>query len=198
MRELDDTDMEILRMLVEDARRPYSEIADAVDLSPPTVSDRVARLEEVGVIRRFTVDVDRSTLQSGVPVLVDVDLAPGTAGDARSALAARDGVEHVFGTADGHVVFQARVQGGEVESLLADTVPLDDVRSYEVTLLTDVEWIPQVGGSAFALECAECGNTVTAEGESSRLDGDLYHFCCSSCQARFEDRYEELRAGAEA
>ena len=40
MRDIDDTDRELLRLLLEDARRPYSELAEAVDLSPPAVSDR--------------------------------------------------------------------------------------------------------------------------------------------------------------
>ena len=62
MRDIDDTDRELLRLLLEDARRPYSELAEAVDLSPPAVSDRVDRLVELGVIERFTLGLDRSRL----------------------------------------------------------------------------------------------------------------------------------------
>lgn len=67
MRDLDETDIEILELLLSDARRPWSGIAEIVDLSPPAVSDRVARLQELGIIRRFTLDVDRSQLSEGVP-----------------------------------------------------------------------------------------------------------------------------------
>ena len=197
MRDLDETDAEILRLLVDDARRPYSDIAEAVDLSAPAVRDRIDRLREVGVIRRFTVDVDRSQLRAGVPVLVDVTVAPGDVDRVRETLAAADGVEHVFVTADAHVVVQASVPDGDVGTLLEERVGLESVRSFEVDLLTAVEWAPQVAGTDFALECAECGNTVTAEGESARLDGTLYQFCCSSCRARFEERYDELAAGAD-
>ncbi len=196
MRELDETDAEILRLLVEDARRPYSDIAGAVDLSPPAVRDRIERLREVGVIRRFTVDVDRSLLRAGVPVLVTVTVAPVDVERVREALADADGVEHVFATADARVVFQASVPDGDVGPLLDDRVGLDAVRGVEVDLLTAVEWAPQVDDTDFALECAQCGNTVTAEGESSRLDGALYHFCCGSCRSRFEERHAELSADA--
>jgi DNA-binding Lrp family transcriptional regulator len=58
MRDLDETDLEILSLLAEDARRPFSEIGERVGLSGPAVSDRVTRLEETGVIQGFTVDVD--------------------------------------------------------------------------------------------------------------------------------------------
>lgn len=196
MRELDETDLEILQLLVADARRPYNEIADAVDLSPPTVSDRIDRLRELGVIRRFTVDVDRTLLSEGIAVLVDLHVAPGRVSEVRSGVEDVEGVEHVFVTADGHVVFHARLQDGDVEPLLGDALDVDAVREYEVKLLSDSVWYPEPQGVEFALECDECGNTVTREGESARIDGNLYQFCCPSCKAKFEKQYEELKEAA--
>jgi len=193
MRELDETDLEILQLLVADARRPYKEIADAVNLSPPTVSDRIDRLRELGVVERFTVDLDRSLLSDGVAVLVDLHVEPGRVSPVRSGVEGIDGVEHVFVTADGHVVFHARLQDGAVEPLLDEVLDTDDIREYDVRLLADSTWHPDPRGVEFALECDECGNSVTSEGESSRIDGDLYQFCCSSCKARFEEQYEELK-----
>ena len=61
-RDLDKIDLEIVRLLSEDARRPFSDIAEHVGLSPPAVSDRVDRLQEQGIIRQFTVDIDRQKL----------------------------------------------------------------------------------------------------------------------------------------
>ena len=196
MRELDETDLEILQLLVADARRPYNEIADAVDLSPPTVSDRIDRLKELGVVRRFTADLDRSLLSEGVAVLVDLHVEPGRVSEVRSGVEDIDGVEHVFVTAGGNVVFHARLRDGAVEPLLADAVDTDAVREYDVRLLTDSAWHPEPRGVEFALECDECGNSVTSEGESARIDGDLYQFCCSSCRTRFEEQYEELKEAA--
>ncbi len=51
MRNLDETDLEILELLTEDARRPYKEIAEQVGLTPPAVSDRTSRLEDQGIIQ---------------------------------------------------------------------------------------------------------------------------------------------------
>ncbi|NHN61532.1 MULTISPECIES: AsnC family transcriptional regulator [Halorussus] len=196
MRELDETDLEILQLLVADARRPYNEIADAVDLSPPTVSDRIDRLKELGVVRRFTADLDRSLLSEGVAVLVDLRVEPGRVSEVRSGVEDIDGVEHVFVTAGGNVVFHARLRDGAVEPLLADALDTDAISEYDVRLLTDSAWHPEPRGVEFALECDECGNSVTNEGESARIDGDLYQFCCSSCRTRFEEQYEELKEAA--
>jgi DNA-binding Lrp family transcriptional regulator len=197
MRELDETDRTILALLLDDARRSWRDIADAVDLSPPAVSDRVDRLEEIGLIRGFTVDLDRSKLRSGTPVLVDVDVEPDAAGPVREALLDADRVEHVFRTADERVVVTALVEDGAVRDLLAKHVDLGDVRDFEVELLRDRDWSPSVEDVELALTCDECGNTVTTEGESERLDGDAYHFCCESCRDSFVDMYEDLREGAE-
>ena len=193
MHELDETDLGILRLLVADARRPYSEIADQVDVSPPTVSDRVERLEEMGIIERFTLDIDRSKLSNGVSVLIDVDLRPGAVGDIRHRLAELEQVEHVFAAADASVVMQATVHEGEVQAMLADAIDVEKVIQYDVRLLAESFWNPEVDGAEFAPDCDECGNTVTSEGESVRIDGQLHHFCCSSCRSNFEERYQHLK-----
>ncbi|WP_256298064.1 AsnC family transcriptional regulator [Haloarchaeobius salinus] len=195
MRDLDDTDIEILRLLAADARRSFASIGDEVGLSGPAVSDRVSRLEEVGVVRRFTVDVDRSQLRDGTPVLARLALEPGASGEVAAALRAADATEHVFTTADGDVTVHARVPDAAVHRWLDGIVDVSQVRGLEVELVADSEWSPSVGGVDFALSCAECDNTVTSEGTSARIGDDVYQFCCGSCEARFRDRYEELDAG---
>lgn len=72
MRNLDETDIRILQLLMKDGRCAYTDIADEVGLTPPTISDRVARLHDIGVIQRFTVEVDRSMLTRPTSVLVDI------------------------------------------------------------------------------------------------------------------------------
>ncbi|MFW9772189.1 MAG: Lrp/AsnC family transcriptional regulator, partial [Candidatus Thorarchaeota archaeon] len=59
MKNLDDKDKKILEMLIEDSRRPYHEIGKEVDLSESTVRKRVIRLQEDGVIEKFTIKVCR-------------------------------------------------------------------------------------------------------------------------------------------
>jgi DNA-binding Lrp family transcriptional regulator len=199
MRDMDETDLEILQLLMSDARRPYSDIADIVDLSPPAVSDRVARLQEMGVIRRFTLDVDRSQLREDIPVLVrlEVDADTGDREALVDALLDAGAVEHVFTTAEGDVVFHARAPDPDVSGWLSGTIDEDLVAGYEVTLLSGVEWSPDLGGTEFALTCAECGNTVDSEGVAVRVDGELYQFCCSSCESRFRETYERLQREAD-
>ena len=46
-------------MLIEDSRRPYREIAEKADCSESTVRKRVIRLQEEGVIEKFTIKICR-------------------------------------------------------------------------------------------------------------------------------------------
>jgi len=58
-RELDAIDREILYELQRDARRTSSrDVADALDISASTVRNRIDRLEQMGVIRGYHVDID--------------------------------------------------------------------------------------------------------------------------------------------
>jgi len=202
MRDLDETDLEILSLLAEDARRPFSEIGDRVGLSGPAVSDRVTRLEETGVIKRFTVDVDRTKLRAGVPVLVDVELPVGAEStDGSNTLDAarervRDAVEHQFVTAEGDLRVYARVEGRNVREWVVGLFEGVGVEDYTVTLVDEFEWTPSIEGVEFALTCAECSNTVDSEGETARIDGEVYHFCCPSCLSQFRERYQRLEEGA--
>lgn len=196
MRDLDETDLELLELLLSDARRPWSELAAVVDLSPPAVADRVERLQEQGVIRRFTVDVDRSQLGGGVPVLLTLTVEPAAFDAVRAVLSNADAVEYVFTTAEGDLLCYARVADGDVPAWLSRTVETEHVADYGVELLTNAEWMPSIEGTEFALSCAECGNTVTSEGVVTRIGGDLYQFCCPSCEARFAEQYERMEDGA--
>lgn len=74
---LDRTDYHILRLLNEDARRSMRELARQVSLSPSSVSERVRRLEDAGVIRGYRADIDRSKLGCGVRCMIEVTLRDG-------------------------------------------------------------------------------------------------------------------------
>lgn len=193
MQELDETDLEILRLLVSDARRPYREIAETVGLSAPAVSDRVTRLKERGVIKRFTVDLDRQQLREGTPILIRLDVTPGRVETIRDAVADLEAVEHVYVTVDGTIVAHANAPRN-VRQWINSVLDEEGIRNVEVNLLSDSHWTPVVGATDLALVCDECGNTVTSEGRTAKIDGDIKQFCCSSCEAQYRERYEKLSA----
>ena len=192
MRNLDETDLEILSLLADNGRRPFSDIGEEVGLSGPAVSDRVTRLQEAGIID----NVNRAQLRAGVPVFIQAEIGSASLEAARKRVQKSDGVEHVFTTSEGDLWFYARVEAQNVRQWVNGLFDAVELAAYTVTLIDEIEWTPSVDGLEFALTCAECNNTVDNEGETTRIDGEIYHFCCPSCLTRFEDRYQRLEEGA--
>ncbi|WP_066415404.1 winged helix-turn-helix transcriptional regulator [Halorubrum aethiopicum] len=194
MASLDETDIEILRLLSHNARRTITDIAEEVDMSGPAVADRIDRLQEAGVINRFTVDIDRTQLKAGAQVFVQLN--PGDSFDQlRARLDESDAVEHVMVTAGGELWFNARVEVHNVNPWIRGLLKPAENTEYTVTLIDEIEWQPSIDGTDFALTCVECGNTVDSEGESEWIDDRMYHFCCSTCQHQFKDQLNQLKEG---
>ena len=72
---LDELNTRILAELTSDPRLRTTELARRLGVSTPTVRERVARLEESGVIRGYRLEVDPAAL--GLPVAAWVRLRPG-------------------------------------------------------------------------------------------------------------------------
>ncbi|MFC5136468.1 MULTISPECIES: Lrp/AsnC family transcriptional regulator [Haloferacaceae] len=93
--ELDDTDRAILRILQEDARTPFSEIARRIDMSSATVHDRVGRMEDAGVIEGYHASVNAKAVGYGVSALVGLRVEQGREEDALERLREIEGVREI-------------------------------------------------------------------------------------------------------
>jgi Lrp/AsnC family transcriptional regulator, leucine-responsive regulatory protein len=72
---LDEVNVRLLAELSADPRAGASELARRIGMSAPAVRERVARLEEAGVIRGYRLDIDPAAI--GLPVAAWVRLRPG-------------------------------------------------------------------------------------------------------------------------
>jgi len=93
---LDELDVRILRLLNADARKSFRDIAKAVDASISTVSNRVRRLEEVGVISGYAPILSESRLGYDVLAVVGVKIHKGKLLDVQRRIAKDDRVTHVY------------------------------------------------------------------------------------------------------
>lgn len=72
---LDATDRAILDLLRENARRPLRDIAQAVGLTVAPVQRRIARLERLGVIERYTIQVNHGRITGGIEAITELQFA---------------------------------------------------------------------------------------------------------------------------
>lgn len=73
--DLDDTDLELLKLLQGDGRTTNAELARRVSLSPPSVLHRVRKLEEQGIIHEYAAVLDPEKLGFALTVVAMVSLA---------------------------------------------------------------------------------------------------------------------------
>ncbi|MDR2256521.1 MAG: Lrp/AsnC family transcriptional regulator [Arthrobacter sp.] len=77
LRELDEVDRKLLRLLSEDARRTNASLASELGIAQSTCLARLNALRASHVIRGFTVDVEPGALGHALQALVFVRIRPG-------------------------------------------------------------------------------------------------------------------------
>ena len=74
---LDEADAKIVEALIRDGRMSLKDLAAHAGLSSPGVSERIRRLQERGVIRGFSVEIDPKALGYSLQAIVRIRPLPG-------------------------------------------------------------------------------------------------------------------------
>ncbi len=75
---LDEIDRKIIELLQEDSRKPFVEIAKELGLSDPTIHVRVKKLQEAGIIEKFTAVLAPAKVEKGIAAFVEINVKPNT------------------------------------------------------------------------------------------------------------------------
>ena len=128
---IDGKDHRIISILTKDARKSLREIASEVKLSPSSVRNRITRLIDLGVIERFTIEVNYKKLGLEIQVAVLVTVMPGASEELYKTLCRCDKVSEVYWTAGpANFICIVRVQSmDEFASFLNND--LESIRSIE-------------------------------------------------------------------
>ena len=73
---LDKTDIEILKILKENARTPIKNIASRVFISPPTVAARIEAMEKAGIILGYHAKINDCVLGHPVRAFINLEISP--------------------------------------------------------------------------------------------------------------------------
>lgn len=139
---LDDIDRAILDLLQENARRPLRDIATRVGLTVAPVQRRIARLEKLGVIERYTIRVNHGRIATGIEAITelqfgqDLDLA-----QIMELVAQIPEVEEVLTLAgDPDAVVRIRVEGVEDLRRVVSSMRSSHAVTSTKTLVILEEW----------------------------------------------------------
>ncbi len=140
--DLDALDRQILRLLAEDGRRSYTDLARETGLSTSAAHQRVRRLEQRGAITGYAATLD--PIATGLPLTAFISItpidpaAPDDAPDRLRHLAAIEACHSVAG--DESYILKVRVAGpGDLESLLQEVRAAAGVRT-RTTVVLSTPW----------------------------------------------------------
>lgn len=133
---MDDVDREILAVLREDSRTPYTEIADELGVSEGTVRNRVQGLVDAGIIERFTVTIRTGNVKAMVEVSVGIGVDTDTLAARMAEWQEVDYVWQVSGETDVVLIVDAEDTEG-VNELITRTRDQAEVRSTETRLILE-------------------------------------------------------------
>ncbi len=74
---IDEIDARILQELQADSRLSIRELSKRVNLSPPSVTERVKRLEDQGIIEGYTIRLNKKKLGLAIECIVEVTMRDG-------------------------------------------------------------------------------------------------------------------------
>lgn len=144
----DETDITLLRLLQEDGRATWKELAEATGLSPSTVLERVRRLERSGIIRGFSAQINAPAAGLPVEALVAVTMEPHSGRGVESFMEALKQwpsvVEawHLTGQAD-FVLRVAVTDLNALEKVLTDEIcSLPHIRNVQTSIVLSVSKEP--------------------------------------------------------
>jgi Lrp/AsnC family transcriptional regulator for asnA, asnC and gidA len=72
--EIDNTDLKILEILTQDAKKPYTEVAKRVYVSQGTIHVRMNKMEEAGIVERTTLRLNYAKLGFDITAFIGIYL----------------------------------------------------------------------------------------------------------------------------
>ncbi len=98
------SNIELLRILRENSRIPYLEIARILGVSETAVRKKVKRLLEEGVIRRFTVEIDPKKAGYQVVAMIGLDTKPEALISVLEMLKELENVQSLYSSSGDHMI----------------------------------------------------------------------------------------------
>jgi DNA-binding Lrp family transcriptional regulator len=165
-RQVDEIDRQLLGLLGADPRASTRKLARAIAMSPGAVGERLERLQERGVIRGFSLDVDPAALGFGLEVLVAIELRQGSPVentiDLLWGIAEVQAIQLVTGRWDLVLSLLVRDQHHLREVLLGDVWSVADFQHSETMIILDRRQRTEIGGPS-AEDAVDAGDDPAGE-----------------------------------
>ena len=101
---LDEHDIAIINALTRDGRIPFSELSKLVGLSRAVVTARVARMQDIGLIEKFTVNLHYSYSRKKTSAYMEILVNPASISQVAEEIARHDEIVVVYQMSGGSIL----------------------------------------------------------------------------------------------
>ncbi|PAF15735.1 Lrp/AsnC family transcriptional regulator [Terribacillus saccharophilus] len=139
---IDDTDRRILKELTENSRLSMRELGRLVNLSSPSVTERVRQLETFGVIKKYTLVIDHEKLGQSITCIIEATMKNGNYKGFKAHIATLNNIDFCYRIA-GNACFMLKMR---FENFTQVEDFIDSIASYAMTvthfIFSDVDMNP--------------------------------------------------------
>jgi len=196
---LDNTDIAIVKALIQDGRKSFRQIAREIKASTPTVEARFSRLKGLGIIKNIQpiFDIEKIDGQMSALVFVKTNLSQST--DIANKLASIPQVRGVYKmTGEYNIIIKVIMTHHPEyleEFIKTKIANIEGIKSASYQMITktikDDQSIPVMKEGIFLkIKCDYCDNDIFKDAKLMRVGQYERYFCCNSCLTLYKQKYK--------
>lgn len=93
---MDLTDRKILKILEENSKSSLSDISRMVNLSIPSVRERINKMKDLNIIEKYTIDINYNYLGFGIDVIINISIKNNLYTDFKTFIKDQENVEFCY------------------------------------------------------------------------------------------------------
>lgn len=192
---LDALDAQIIKMLQGNARIMYKDIAKKIGVSIPTVTARIDKLLEFGVIKKFTVIVDSDKLAGKIRAVFLFKIEPRQMDAVCKSLSGLEEIREIYAIAGNYSV-AAKIEVKDMKNLL-DTVTkkVSTIKGVkDTTCLVIIDTLKEEYGGLvepnliISFRCQFCNAPIVGKPHVEYIGGGRYYFNSKDCAEAYKER----------
>ena len=196
---LDNTDIAIVKALIQDGRKSFRQIAREIKASTPTVEARFSRLKGLGIIKNIQpiFDIEKIDGQMSALVFVKTNLSQST--DIANKLSSIPQVRGVYKMTGEHNIIIKVIMTHHPEYLedfiKTKIANIEGIKSASYQMITktikDDQSVPVMKEGIFLkIKCDYCDNDIFKDAKLMRVGQYERYFCCNSCLTLYKQKYK--------
>lgn len=195
---LDNTDINILKVLQENGRLSFRQIAERVKVSVPTVSTKVGNMEHAGIITSYTAVMDSEKMGS-ITIIMSIRTKPADMRKVSEQFVGNGSVRHIYVLSNGKLQLICTFPAHHlINDFIKRLSEIPEIIEYDIAnIVTVVKEEPRAivsPNSSIVLECSHCKKEMRDDSYRVRRDDRDYYVCCTGCQNDFETKYDRVRS----